>query len=565
MVSELPSTPSPKRRKVDHAKPRYGSEIEEHLNTSSGMISQTARGLHHANLSWKESRPPATAKEETDVESESSSEVDDVRLADFDTEGMTMEELKLWSRCAPKDQKLVLKIDSPVPKYAPKVHFGDKADSKRMGKAAAMDTFIRGHPFFLLQQTSSFTTSQRKAFEMDVFQRARELGFSSANAEKQIIHARRLCGEKEYQGGRSKLNNEISDSEAVSRRDSTIEGVDRGPVSSRSSSDTLRSARSIPDAEQSRKFSNQNTKSHLEVEAPKTVQRKKKRRRSTSSAGHESALSEPQAPTSSKQVVPGNQSSLLPKSDGVNGDPSQLLEVPDDVSWYLDAQAKKKKAKMDKLSSASTLGNDTKDVQHDSPSDHVHSIEISQGHQSTDVNKKPRKDEGSEKQTGKIERRRSEKSRKSRRSSADDEVAEPSKPRKELTTDDQAERKARKKEHRREGRRRKDSRSSNADGVPSAPTQELTIDKRAEKKARKKERRQQARENPSSGASSTVRELQGSVNSTESTRKANNKILDDLDNLLKSRSAKDRLDKKKHTSKERSVSKESGFQSPMIQ
>ena len=32
---------------------------------------------------------------------------EDMDLEDFDTEGMTKEELELWSLCAPKDQKLV--------------------------------------------------------------------------------------------------------------------------------------------------------------------------------------------------------------------------------------------------------------------------------------------------------------------------------------------------------------------------------------------------------------------------------------------------------------------------
>ena len=65
-----------------------------------------------------------TEEKEVDVEDESGSgsEVDEMDLADFDTEGMSKEELKLWSRNAPEDQKLIVEIeDSPVKKSALKV------------------------------------------------------------------------------------------------------------------------------------------------------------------------------------------------------------------------------------------------------------------------------------------------------------------------------------------------------------------------------------------------------------------------------------------------------------
>ena len=125
-ISEDTPTQSPKRRKVNHPKPVESLAFPEILNAVPGTVAHMAEGSLNGRLPQKESRQLATTKEtEVDVGDESSSEVDDMGLADFDTEGMTKEELKLWSRCAPMDQKLVLKNfeDSSVPKSALKVHF----------------------------------------------------------------------------------------------------------------------------------------------------------------------------------------------------------------------------------------------------------------------------------------------------------------------------------------------------------------------------------------------------------------------------------------------------------
>ena len=420
-----------------------------------------------------------------------------------------------------------------------------------------MDRFIREHQFFLLRQTSSFTTSQRKAFEMDVFQQARKVGFSSANAEKQIILARRLCGEKKYDGGLSKLDNEISDSEAVKRRDPTSprDDCDRG-----SSSATLRSGKSFQDAEASAKPSNQSAKSLLEDEAAEaegTVQRKKnKRRRSTSSAGNGSRFTEVEEHANSEpansdnQQLPSQSKLQKSKSDGVNGDPSQLLEVPDDVSWYLEAQAKKKKAKKDTLSSSPTLGIEMRGVQNDhGHGNKSHRSEVLQRSGPTYMNETLNKDERSEK---KPDSKRHRRGKRSRSSSTTDRVVEPTDPEQELTIDQRAERKSRKNE------------------------------RRQRKRERRLQRRREAESNRDSGASSTGREPQASVD-TERAAQARNENFAEVLDLLDGEPAEDRFDrkplheikgearhrsqkhKKKHKAKERSASKESGFQSPMIQ
>ena len=62
-------------------------------------------------------------EEETDTGNETSSEQEDINFGDFETEGMTEEELKVWSSAAPKDQKLVMAIEEPPVHPSRKVHF----------------------------------------------------------------------------------------------------------------------------------------------------------------------------------------------------------------------------------------------------------------------------------------------------------------------------------------------------------------------------------------------------------------------------------------------------------
>ena len=78
-----------------------------------------------------------------------------------------------------------------------------------------MEKYIRDHPFFAQQSVFKFSTTQRRAFERDVYDHARGLNYSKANAKKQVVTARHLCGEKDYDSDNSRLGSEIDDSEAV--------------------------------------------------------------------------------------------------------------------------------------------------------------------------------------------------------------------------------------------------------------------------------------------------------------------------------------------------------------
>ena len=78
-----------------------------------------------------------------------------------------------------------------------------------------MEKYIRDHPFFAQQSVFKFSTTQRRSFERDVYDHARGLNYSKANAKKQVVTARHLCGEKDYDSDDSRLGNEVDDSEAV--------------------------------------------------------------------------------------------------------------------------------------------------------------------------------------------------------------------------------------------------------------------------------------------------------------------------------------------------------------
>ena len=395
---------------------------------------------------------------------------------------------------------------------------------------------------------------------MDVFQQARELGFSPGNAEKQIIHARRLCGEKKYHGGRSKLENEISDSEEVTGR---VKGVDDKPVEISKSNGTLPSVNSFRDAEKGTKSSNhKNTHSVIDDQADvATLPPKKKRRRSSSSAGKAPAFSETEKSLDPKQMSDDQGPSAKiesqqSKSDEVNGDPSELFEVPDDVKEYLEMQAIRKRAKKDKKrstsddkhSSASTLNNGPGDERNKFPT----------GHRLGDIQYRDVKSR--ESQTTDIEK---------------------------TTKDGRPEKEAHKTEHQRE----------TGSPLPSAdhgliqrngPRKELTIEEKAARKARRKERRQLAKANLESGPNDAGQEPRHSSINGKSTEKAQNESFDEIHDLVIAKPAGDRPEKmesldqvrgeatpqsekrkkkkkKKNKLKNGSVSKESGFQSPMIQ
>ncbi|KAL9010280.1 MAG: hypothetical protein Q9173_004769 [Seirophora scorigena] len=79
----------------------------------------------------------------------------------------------------------------------------------------SVNHFARRHKFLTEQSFERYATSQRRAFERDVYDYARSISLSKAQAKASIIHARSLCGEENYDSDDSRLDDdEVDDSSA---------------------------------------------------------------------------------------------------------------------------------------------------------------------------------------------------------------------------------------------------------------------------------------------------------------------------------------------------------------
>ncbi|KAL9016864.1 MAG: hypothetical protein Q9185_005814 [Variospora sp. 1 TL-2023] len=77
----------------------------------------------------------------------------------------------------------------------------------------SINHFARRHKFFTEQSFGRYATSQRRAFERDVYDYARSISLSKAQAKASIVHARSLCGEEDYDSDNSRLDDdEVDDS-----------------------------------------------------------------------------------------------------------------------------------------------------------------------------------------------------------------------------------------------------------------------------------------------------------------------------------------------------------------
>ncbi|KAL8970969.1 MAG: hypothetical protein Q9197_003527 [Variospora fuerteventurae] len=77
----------------------------------------------------------------------------------------------------------------------------------------SINHFARRHKFFTEQSFGKYATSQRRAFERDVYDYARSISLSKAQAKASIVHARSLCGEEDYDSDNSRLDDdEVDDS-----------------------------------------------------------------------------------------------------------------------------------------------------------------------------------------------------------------------------------------------------------------------------------------------------------------------------------------------------------------
>ena len=94
-----------------------------------------------------------------------------------------------------------------------------------------INLFIRKHSF-LEKSLSTFTKSERRQFERNVYDFSRDLGLKKPEARKYVIKAREFCGEEEYDSDVSALEGEIDDSAWIIGRLPTINGPKAIPAPS---------------------------------------------------------------------------------------------------------------------------------------------------------------------------------------------------------------------------------------------------------------------------------------------------------------------------------------------
>ena len=77
-----------------------------------------------------------------------------------------------------------------------------------------INLFIRKHPF-LEKSLSTFTESERRQFERNVYDFGRGLGLKKSEARKHVIKVREFCGEEQCDSEVSALGDEIDDSAVI--------------------------------------------------------------------------------------------------------------------------------------------------------------------------------------------------------------------------------------------------------------------------------------------------------------------------------------------------------------
>ena len=77
-----------------------------------------------------------------------------------------------------------------------------------------MNHYIRKHPFFA-KSLATFTKSERRQYERNVYDFARGLGLKKAEARSHVVKAREFCGEEQYDSDISTFENEIDDSRTI--------------------------------------------------------------------------------------------------------------------------------------------------------------------------------------------------------------------------------------------------------------------------------------------------------------------------------------------------------------
>lgn len=398
------------------------------------------------------------------------------------------------------------------------------------------------------------------------------------NAKKQIIKARQMCG---YDDGDVK----IKDGTSLLPSDATIDNI----KSNTSDRDSTTSANSKVEAIRATKETVDLTtkldpNAQLVPEVIKKVESNqklssKKRKRdqpksedlepdeavdnSKSMKKHKKRKSKQAKSHSTDPVVQSKP--LEHKSDGINGDPFQLPEVPEYVSRYLDVQAEKKKRRKSQDHGSGDVSSKTGEVS-------VHPISKSL----------PSKSDAAQPEKASPEIAKANAENLMKVVSADLKTTEADDT---FTKEDGAERRARKKERRQKERMARKLSANDEDAKPSAASASLDdaaktqlessseVQSRTSKtlKGDKKERRQKGLI-----AAETMREDLG-LNGEESGKKPKRKAKHisspqsstskkpPLEELVDGAVRQSKKQKKEHKPKGTPSSQDPGFQSPMIQ
>ncbi|KAL8662128.1 MAG: hypothetical protein Q9168_008304, partial [Polycauliona sp. 1 TL-2023] len=141
-----------------------------------------------------------SAKEATSVEASGEEDLNTKLDAPMD--------LPASQSSTPADQTSQTAATSKKPKTPRSRKSDQKPDPTRQKQ---ISLFARRHRFILEQSLGTYTTTQRRAFERDVYDFARALGFSKARAKASMLVARTFCGEEAYDTDDTRLDDEEID------------------------------------------------------------------------------------------------------------------------------------------------------------------------------------------------------------------------------------------------------------------------------------------------------------------------------------------------------------------
>ena len=159
---------------------------------------------------------------------------DEVDLDEFDLGGFTQEEAMRYNEIAEHGQRLqdalrpkrvaasIQNVPSELPSPFIKGHehranlLAESIQNRHTQPSITkqMNHYIRKHPFFE-KSLATFSKSERRQFERNVYDFARGLGLRKSEARRHVVKAREFCGEEQYDSDSSSFEGEIDDSRLI--------------------------------------------------------------------------------------------------------------------------------------------------------------------------------------------------------------------------------------------------------------------------------------------------------------------------------------------------------------